>query len=67
LTLGVGKRLFGSGAMPAALKLVSSQASSTGVIMATYVRSGEIKTGSFALEEPSEAEVERRAKVEAGK
>jgi dihydrofolate reductase len=67
LTLGAGKRLFGSGAMPAALKLVSSQASSTGVIMATYVRSGEIRTGSFALEEPSEAEVERRAKVEAGK
>jgi hypothetical protein len=34
--------------------------------MATYLRSGDIKTGSFALEEPSEAEVERRAGLEAG-
>ena len=60
LLLGKGKRLFGDGAMPAAFKLAKSQASTTGVIMATYERGGEIKTGSFAMEQPSEAELERR-------
>jgi dihydrofolate reductase len=60
LVLGKGKRLFGDDAMPAAFKLVNSQASTTGVIMATYERAGEIEVGSFATGEPSEAELERR-------
>ncbi|MER8502185.1 dihydrofolate reductase family protein [Mesorhizobium sp. M0904] len=60
LVLGKGKKLFGSGAIPAAFKLTRSQASTTGVLMASYERSGEIKTGSFAPEQPSEAEIERR-------
>jgi len=60
LLLGKGKRLFGDGAMPAAFKLVKSQTSTTGVIMATYERGGEIKVGSFATEKPSDAELERR-------
>ncbi|TIP84155.1 MAG: dihydrofolate reductase, partial [Mesorhizobium sp.] len=60
LVLGKGKRLFGSGAIPAAFKLNRSQASTTGVIIATYERAGEIKTGSFAQQQPSEAEIERR-------
>ncbi|MEW6633054.1 MAG: dihydrofolate reductase family protein [Pseudomonadota bacterium] len=60
LVLGKGKRLFGGGAMPAAFRLASSQASTTGVIIATYERAGEIKVGSFAQEKPSDAELERR-------
>jgi dihydrofolate reductase len=60
LVLGKGKRLFGDGAMPAAFKLTRSQVSSTGVVMATYERAGEIRTGSFAQQQPSEAEIERR-------
>ncbi|WP_296744086.1 dihydrofolate reductase family protein [Mesorhizobium sp.] len=60
LVLGKGKRLFGGGAMPAAFRLASSQASTTGVIMVTYQRAGEIKVGSFAQEKPSDAELERR-------
>ena len=60
LVLGKGKRLFGQGTIPGAFKLTRSQASSTGVIMATYERSGEIKVGSFAPEKLSDAEVERR-------
>ena len=60
LLLGKGKRLFGDGAMPAAFKLVKSQTSSTGVIIATYERSGEIEVGSFVTGEPSVAELERR-------
>jgi dihydrofolate reductase len=60
LLLGKGKRLFGDAAMPAAFKLIKSQTSSTGVIMATYERSGEIEVGSFVTGEPSDAELERR-------
>jgi dihydrofolate reductase len=48
LVLGQGKRLFGAGAVPAGLDLVSSQASSSGVIMATYRSGAQIKYGSFA-------------------
>ncbi|MER8419100.1 dihydrofolate reductase family protein [Mesorhizobium sp. M1329] len=60
LVLGKGKKLFGSGMIPAAFKLTRSRTSTTGVLMASYKRSGEIKTGSFATEQPSEAEIERR-------
>jgi dihydrofolate reductase len=60
LVLGKGKRLFGDNAMPAAFKLVKSQTSTTGIIIATYERAGEIRTGSFAQEQPSQAEIERR-------
>ncbi|MER8368323.1 dihydrofolate reductase family protein [Mesorhizobium sp. M0902] len=60
LVLGKGKKLFGRGTIPAAFKLTRSQVSTTGVLMASYERSGEIKTGSFAPEQPSEAEIERR-------
>jgi len=48
VTIGYGKRLFGDGAMPAGFKLLESKSSTKGVIVATYVRDGEIKTGSFA-------------------
>ncbi|MCV3243016.1 dihydrofolate reductase family protein [Mesorhizobium sp. ZC-5] len=58
--LGKGKRLFGDEVAPAGLKLVKSQSYPTGVIVTKYVPDGEVKTGSFALAEPSEAELERR-------
>jgi dihydrofolate reductase len=60
VVLGKGKRLFGESAPPVALKIVDSQVSTTGVVMATYEPAGEIPKGSFALEEPTEAEVRRR-------
>ena len=63
LVLGPGKRLFGDGTVPAALKLIDSRTSSTGVVMATYVPDGAIRTGSFAQQEPSEAEMARREKL----
>jgi dihydrofolate reductase len=47
VTLGAGKRLFGEGALPAAFSLVESGTSPAGVIIASYRRSGELKTGSF--------------------
>lgn len=45
--LGKGKRLFDDGAMPASFRQTDSQISDAGVIMATYVRGSEVKTGSF--------------------
>ena len=49
VVVGAGKRLFGDGAVPAALKLADHTVSSTGVTIATYVPDGELVTGSFAL------------------
>jgi dihydrofolate reductase len=66
LVLGTGKRLFADGAIPAGLKLVDSKTFSTGVVMATYERAGGIEYGSFALAEPTEAEVERRQRLSDG-
>jgi dihydrofolate reductase len=48
VTIGHGKRLFGDGTMPAGFKLLESKSSTKDVIVATYGRDGEIKTGSFA-------------------
>lgn len=47
VTLGQGKRLFGDGTIPATFKLIESKTSPSGVIIATYKRAGEVKTGSF--------------------
>jgi dihydrofolate reductase len=63
ITLGRGKRLFAEGTIPAGFKLLASEASPSGVIVATYVRAGEVKTGSFALEVPTEAELARRQRL----
>jgi dihydrofolate reductase len=51
VVLGTGKRLFADGAVPAGLTLTESAMSTTGVFMATYKREGDIKYGSFALEQ----------------
>jgi dihydrofolate reductase len=47
VTLGSGKRLFAEGTIPAAFQLIDSQALPSGVILANYKRSGELKTGSI--------------------
>lgn len=47
VTIGSGKRLFGEGTIPASFKLLESQTTPSGVIVASYRRAGEIKTGSF--------------------
>jgi hypothetical protein len=59
--------LFGEGTIPAAFKLVDSRTSTTGVIVATYERAGIVKTESFALEKPSEAELVRRKRLKEGR
>jgi dihydrofolate reductase len=60
VVLGNGKKLFGEGTSPTALKLVSSKVSGTGVTINKYVRGGQVMTGSFEFEQPTEAELERR-------
>jgi dihydrofolate reductase len=63
VTIGKGKRLFSEGTQPAHLKLIDSKTSTTGVIIATYEPAGELKTGSFALDNPSVTEIERRKRL----
>ncbi|MEM3160263.1 MAG: dihydrofolate reductase family protein, partial [Nitrososphaera sp.] len=63
VTLGTGKRLFAQGTIPAGFKLLGSEISPNGIIVASYARAGEVKTGFFGLETPSEAELARRKKL----
>jgi dihydrofolate reductase len=63
VVLGVGKRFFGHGTIPFALKLVESTVSTTGVTINRYERAGSIETGSFEFDEPTEAELERRRRL----
>jgi dihydrofolate reductase len=63
VTLGPGKRLFAEGTIPAGFKLLESGISPSGVIIANYERSGEVKKGSLGLETPSEAELARRKRL----
>ena len=60
VVFGKGKRLFGEGTLAGAFKLTRTVTSPSGVLIAGYERAGDIKTGSFALETPTPAEVERR-------
>jgi dihydrofolate reductase len=62
--LGPGKRLFGAGAKPGALKLTETKVSTTGVIMSVYHPAGAINIGTFELQQPSEAEIARRARMQ---
>ncbi len=44
ITLGIGKRLFEKGTIPASFKLFKSLTTPSGVIIAYYKRAGEVKT-----------------------
>jgi dihydrofolate reductase len=65
VVIGTGKRFFGEGAIPGAMKLVDSAVSTTGVTINTYERVGDLATGSFEFEEPTEAELARRRRLAA--
>jgi dihydrofolate reductase len=51
VTLGTGKRLFQDGTIPAAFKVTSGQVAPKGIIIATYERDGDVKTGTPQIEE----------------
>lgn len=46
ITLGVGKRLFAEGTIPAAFKVTDSKVGSSGVVILNYERAGGITTGT---------------------
>jgi dihydrofolate reductase len=64
VVLGRGKRLFEPGSPAAALRLVASHTSGTGVLLSTYVPAGPVPIGSFVPAQPSARELERRAKMQ---
>jgi dihydrofolate reductase len=66
VVLGRGKRIFDESVRPGALKLVEHFVSNTGVVLASYEPAGKVPTGTFETKAPSEEELERRAKAEAG-
>lgn len=45
ITLGPGKRLFADGTIPASFKVTNSQFSPNGIIIASYERDGDVKSG----------------------
>jgi dihydrofolate reductase len=49
--LGSGRKLFPDGTRAAALRLIKSSATSSGVIIASYVPDGPVRTGSYDLDE----------------
>ena len=64
VVLGGGKRLFGDGTPPGTWKLVEQRIGSTGILMSTYEPAGPVETGSFAMVDPSPAELVRRERME---
>jgi dihydrofolate reductase len=63
LVLGKGKRFFGGDAKAQTLKLETSTTSPSGVTVNRYTPAGPVKTGSFAPDNPSQAELQRREKM----
>lgn len=45
ITLGKGKRLFDGGSIPANFRYIEGQITPSGVVIASYARDGEVKTG----------------------
>jgi dihydrofolate reductase len=66
VVLGEGKRLFGEGTPPGSMRMVAHRITSVGTIIATYEPAGEVRTGTFATKEPSEAELELRERIKEG-
>jgi dihydrofolate reductase len=64
MLLGKGKHLFDETSEPRAFRLTHSAVSSSGLIAATYVRDGEVKTATVGgVKEPTPAELARREKL----
>ena len=50
VVVGPGKRLFASGALPGSWRLTASSTTSTGALIATYERAGEVEIGFMGPE-----------------
>ena len=66
VVLGGGKSIFDGSEKPGALRLVEHFVTNTGAVLASYEPAGDVKLGSFAGNDPSEAEIERRSKIAEG-
>ena len=64
--LGKGKSIFDGSEQPSGLKLADSYVTDKGVVIASYEPAGDVPTGTFETKAPSEEELERREKIEAG-
>ncbi len=62
--LGGGKRLFGTASLPGSFTLTHTAVSPNGVVIASYRRAGTVRTGSFAADPPSAAELARRRSLD---
>jgi dihydrofolate reductase len=60
--LGRGKRLFGDGTPPGSWRLAEHRVSAGGMAMATYARAGTLQTSRIGPDDPSPAELARRAR-----
>jgi dihydrofolate reductase len=63
IVLGNGKKLFDQGAKPAAFKLMNHRVTTTGVVIASYQRAGDVVTGDYAMDPPTPAESARRERM----
>ena len=66
VVLGNGKSVFNGSEEPSSLKLADSFVTDKGVVISTYEPTGDVPTSSFETKAPSEQELERREKMEAG-
>lgn len=63
VVLGRGKKLFADGSAPHSYTLTTSRVSTTGIVIADYERTGDIKIGDTALDAPSDAERARQDRM----
>src|SRR5437667_7148838 len=63
VVLGRGKKLFADGSAPHSYTLTRSRVSATGLVIAHYERTGDIKIGDTTLDSPSDAERARQERM----
>ena len=63
VVLGGGKKLFADGSAPHSYTLTRSRVSTTGLVIAHYERTGDIKIGDTALDSWSDAERARQQRM----
>ncbi len=63
IVLGSGKRLFENGAKTRAWTMTQTRHTPKGVVISTYQRAGDVQTGTFTADTPSDAELARRKRL----
>lgn len=66
VVLGTGKRLFGDGTPPHALRLLEQQVGTKGVIVTRWVPAGPVPTANHPVPSTSNAEEERQQRMRDG-